>query len=175
MEQYRLDNGTYCNDDALPDGDDSPYNIAYVQLTTPVSYLATGHFYDHFAPIDNRSLDRGKMQHQYDLRTANWEQVLKEPNQDLEAPKPYDCFVLTSCGPDGQDDTASSGYYPRVWGFRKVRGVGKYMAASGRLGGRWCCGYDPTNGIKSDGDLYAFGGVHRVTGRAGEVLGHWCD
>lgn len=140
LESYRLDNNTYPYDGwrgflRIPNG--------WIGLTTPITYINSGSLHDPFkarfvVPGDQ---DPGTTLSLYELSTGNH-------NPEKFNEMPFDDWMLNSIGPDsafGQealggaagDDTQSAMLYPFT--VRVLR-------------------FDPSNGLHSQGDIYAFMG-----------------
>lgn len=140
LESYRVDNNTYPYDGwrgflRIPNG--------WIGLTTPISYINSASLHDPFkakfvVPGDQ---DPGTTLSLYELSTGNH-------NPDRFNEMPFDDWMLNSIGPDsafGQeapggaagDDTVSAMSYP----FTQV-----------------VFRFDVSNGLHSQGDIYAFMG-----------------
>jgi len=97
-----------------------------MQVTTPVAYL-TSIPKDPFFSNWGLSPSSDQYAPYYEIASAPvWQE-------------PYDCYCISSIGPDHDDDTGTNDAWPNGGSFRA---------------------YDPTNGTVSDGDIYRFGGQY---------------
>ena len=139
VEMYGLDNNSYPNDGyrgffIRPNG--------WVQLTTPIGYIATGSLHDPFKP------DHVGMAGDQDPNTNKALYEMGTGNSRGDASAPFNEWMVNSLGPDAAfgadggggpvgDNTGSALGYPftnSVWR------------------------YDMTNGLRSRGDIYRFRG-----------------
>lgn len=125
-EAYRVDWNSYPNDQ-----DNYIYHATQNglrQCTTPVAYI-TSFPRDPFFANPSVALTDDRAAPSYEIASARaWAE-------------PYDCFFISSLGPDMDDDTGGNDGWP----------VGGTLRA-----------YDPTNGTVSNGDMYRFGGQYRA-------------
>jgi len=130
LEQYRLDNNTYPNDASFGN-----LSLGFRQLTSPVSYLSS-------PPIDPFTDDlRGgesfggiEGRGNYQMGTGNTNQL------GVNEPESRDIYILSSNGPDKEDDTQPIKPFP-------VENLQRYIA------------YESSNGLVSKGDIWRFGGA----------------
>jgi len=125
-EAYRVDWNCYPRDQDNDPADPGQYG--YMQVTTPVAYITS-------IPTDPFWSK---------LRTGDWYAPSYEVASAVMTTESYDCYCITSIGPDYDDDFSGNDNWP----------VGGSVTS-----------YDPTNGTVSNGDILRFGGSY--------LLGTW--
>jgi len=128
LETYRLDFNNY--------PDDAPFgaNLGFRQMTTPVAYISiepNDPFSDD--PLGTSNFGGSSFRGQYQLGTGNTNQL------GVGNPPQKNIYLLTSNGPDREDDSQPIGPFP-------LANPTRYIA------------YEPTNGLVSKGDIWRFGG-----------------
>ncbi len=135
MESYMVDYNTYPYPWEKPDnpGDygDQPAYTAGTALSTPVAYISNAWVRDPFSKTNT-----GVRESQYKYKNY----IAMATGNSIKAEGkgwPKNCFGLISFGPDKIDDTRFGGYpYER------------------QSKGGWKGPYDPTNGVRSPGDIF---------------------
>ena len=119
-DAFHVDNMCYPEDQ--DDWLGKPGEFGYRQVTTPIAYITS-------IPTDpfNYQAHRAGIASYYEVSSA------------VATEEPYDCYCISSFGPNHLMDSAMADGWPEGGGMES---------------------YDPTNGTVSDGDILRFGGQY---------------
>lgn len=130
LDMYYLDQSNYPND--------GTYEFrGHRQLTTPIAYL-NGYLYDVF--VDKAITPQAQALQNIDPLRRLYEFGTGHFNPKIDQDGKRETYIVVSIGPDEIDSTHSVAAYPHT-GSIDARG-----------------GYHISNGLRSTGDIYRFGG-----------------
>lgn len=146
QESYYVEWNSY----TFRDPGDGPgyYEDGFVQLTTPVAYIATIP-QDPFGGYDDVGVQRWPM-FEMGAGHAGRKESAGTPRNPREAGMPSTTWMIRSSGPDKFDDTHVNSY---PWKENRMPNSDSgVLTILGYI-------YNPTNGTKSSGDIYRVGGA----------------